>query len=201
MDKPSTRGYHSDLIVLQDPSPKPTPPKNSQGLSRFLLRPEDLVKNNYPLTPTPGFVESTPGGIHKGIIGMDCEMVVTSKGYEVARVSLVNSKEEVLYDEYILPNNPVIDYLTQYSGITPELLSKTSVTFDDVQAVLVEKINSEAVLCGHSLDNDLNGLKFIHRKVADTSVLYPNPIAAYKNGLKKLALKYLKKNIQNALDM
>lgn len=159
------------------------------------------MQNNYPLSAAPGFVESNTNGEHKGILGMDCEMVLTSQGSEVARVSLVNAKGKVLYDQYILPNNPVINYLTQYSGITPDILGSATLTLAQAQSDLIGKIHSDAVLCGHSLDNDLNCLKLIHRKIADSSILYPNPIASHKNGLKKLALKYLKKQIQSVLGM
>ena len=124
-------------------------------------------------------------------------MVKTTKGFELARVSLVNSAGIVLYDNFTKPQNSIIDYLTQYSGITAETLESAKSTHSDIQKDLIARINSSAVVCGHSLENDMNALKLIHRKIADSSVLYPHSIVGLKIGLKKLAQKYLKKTIQN----
>lgn len=40
----------------------------------------------------------------------------------VARVSLVNQLGQCLYDKYVQPVEPVVDYRTAVSGITPENL-------------------------------------------------------------------------------
>lgn len=40
----------------------------------------------------------------------------------LARVSIVNSHGNVVYDKYVLPMEPIIDYRTKISGITPENL-------------------------------------------------------------------------------
>lgn len=51
-------------------------------------------------------------------------MVKTIKGDEVCRLSIVDGiNKNVVYDEYILPQHPIVDYVTEYSGITPEILS------------------------------------------------------------------------------
>lgn len=50
-------------------------------------------------------------------------------------------------------------------------------------------IDKDTILVGHSLQNDLHAMKFIHNKVIDTSVLF-----ARKNG-SKMKLKTLAYNI------
>ena len=162
IEKPSMRGYLNDLIILHDPVPIPAPPSNLIGIDQLLLSPDQLVQNNFPLVINPGYLETNSEGEHSGILGMDCEMVKTSQGFEIARISLVNFQGKVLYDKYVLPNGQIIDYLTRYSGITPEILATTALNFKDAQHEILAKINSEAVLCGHSLENDLNALKIIH---------------------------------------
>lgn len=56
------------------------------------------------------------------LLAMDCEMVTTKEGLELARVTIVDSGREVLIDELVVPTNEILDYNTKYSGITEELL-------------------------------------------------------------------------------
>lgn len=63
------------------------------------------------------------GRFHK-IVAMDCEMVLTSKGHELARCTLVDENRKVIMDHYVRPAGPVLDYLTRFSGITASLLDK-----------------------------------------------------------------------------
>jgi Exonuclease len=195
IDKASCNGYLKDFLVAQDPVPK-VQVTDRQGMDRFLLSEQEIIDLGY-CPDSPDCVQTNETGEQSGLLGIDCEMIKTTKGIELARVSIVNSKDKVLYDKYVKPSNPVIDYLTQYSGITPEHLQAATKTLQDIQADLLKLINSNAVLCGHSLDNDLHTLKLVHKKLADSSVLYPHPVQGLKYSLKKLALKYLKKNIQS----
>ena len=60
-------------------------------------------------------------------VAMDCEMVgVGANGKQdmLARVSIVNSTGHCVYDEYVLPREPVTDYRTHVSGIREQDLEK-----------------------------------------------------------------------------
>ena len=57
-------------------------------------------------------------------------MVTTTKGSELARVSIINYNLDLVYDEFVLPSGKVTNYLTPYSGITKEVLDKATLTFD-----------------------------------------------------------------------
>jgi RNA exonuclease 1 len=138
-------------------------------------------------------------GSYKGILGIDCEMVKTTKGPELARVSLITDSGEILYDEFVIPEFPVLDYLTQFSGITPSLLNSATKTLELVQKDLKTLINSSSVLCGHSLENDLKSLKLIHTRVCDTSLLFPHKFAGRRLSLKSLSTQYLNRSIQTVL--
>ena len=59
---------------------------------------------------------------------VDCEMVMTAAGSKLARCSIIDSSGAVVYDEFVLPDEPVTDYKTQYSGITAELLEGVRTT-------------------------------------------------------------------------
>ena len=48
------------------------------------------------------------------MFGVDCEMVITTQGSELARVSVVTEGYEPIYDELVKPPNPVLDYVTRY---------------------------------------------------------------------------------------
>ncbi|OMJ70674.1 hypothetical protein SteCoe_31284 [Stentor coeruleus] len=196
IDNASKRGYLNDFLILQEPVSFNIP-NHLSGIDLFLVQPEDFSRNNYPQENQKSYVKTSSSGTHKGPLGIDCEMIKTSCGTELARVSLVDSKYHTLYDEYVIPQGEVIDYLTKYSGITKNHISSASKTFSLVQNDILNLINSEAILCGHSLENDLQALKLFHKRIADTALLFPHSNWPSKNSLKSLAQKFLKKTIQN----
>ena len=127
---------------------------------------------------------------------LDCEMVTTVNGMELGRVSVVNSEMEVLFDSFVSPCNPVMDYNTRYSGLTEEAM-RDAPSLTEVRAKFLQIVQANTVLVGHSLDNDLRCLRVVHRRVADTSLLYPHTRGPpYKRSLRDLASTYLQLSIQ-----
>ncbi len=132
------------------------------------------------------------------ILGVDCEMVNTDQGKELARVSVVNERFETLLDELVKPDNPVLDYCTTYSGISEASLRDVTTTLADVQKKVLSLMTPDTILVGHSLENDLRVLGIIHRRIIDTSLLYPHPDGLpFKNGLKHLSASVLGQVIQS----
>ena len=89
-----------------------------------------------------------------------------------------------------MPALPVVDYLTQYSGITEKLLATARYSFDEVRERVLTLIQEaaggthtegagcECALVGHSLECDLHALRIsvptsCRTPILDTSLLFP----------------------------
>ena len=133
------------------------------------------------------------------MFAVDCEMVETKVGSELARISIVNEALECVYDTYVKPEFPVLDYRTKYSGLSEEILEDVTTTLQDVQAALPSLLPSNSILIGHSLENDFHAMKFRHPFVIDTSCIFtPLATPTGKPGLRKLCKELLSEDIQNS---
>lgn len=165
---------------------------NDEENNHKLLYVETLSQNEQQ-QQTNSTVSSSSSSSFK-IYGLDCEMVKTLKGSELARVTLVrvnfpadnvNQQQqqqttastcsytfETVLDILVKPYNPILDYVTQYSGMTPQLLNPIQIRIEQVQIKLLEIIQKDDILIGHSLENDLKVLGLIHHRIIDTAVLF-----------------------------
>jgi hypothetical protein len=192
MDELSPRQIpHSQAVTLVD-----------EAVASYALAPD----GDDNLSP---YVMSLPGNDSvrfPQIFAMDCEMVRTTAGMELGRITLIkivdfssaSTDTEVVFDEIVRPSNRVVDYLTQYSGITPEMLSEDAscVSIEQVQAALLTTIAAEDIVVGHSLENDLQASRWTHSRVIDTSVLFRTDGQSFKHSLRNLAATLLKVTIQ-----
>ncbi|XP_070579862.1 uncharacterized protein [Ptychodera flava] len=164
----------------------------------YLLTAEEMQVHGYSAEKTDNMISlkaSVTLEKDSPMFSLDCEMCVTKQGHELTRVSIVDENHVVLYDTYVKPFDPIIDYLTQYSGVTKEILDPVSTRLSDVQKKLLELLPSDAILIGQSLENDLKALKLYHPHVIDTSVLFMGH-NQHKIGLRNLASSYLRESIQ-----
>lgn len=103
----------------------------------------------------------------------------------------------MVLDEFVKPYTRIIDYATRWSGITRRILDPVTTRIEQVQAALLTLVNSDTVVIGHSLENDLHALKFSHATCVDTSSMYASGRGpAYKPALRALSLEYLGRKIQ-----
>lgn len=184
--------------------------------------PNGSIGNNEASTCSTEQGTSTKGpqGVnktHKGLIGssgsppapsklvaIDCEMVGTGPGgrnSDLARCSIVGYEGDVLYDRYVKPSAPIVDYRTRWSGIRKKHM-ENAVPFCKAQREIL-KILSGKVVVGHAIHNDFKALKYSHPKALtrDTSKI---PLLNRKGGfpenvsisLKRLAKELLHKDIQ-----
>ncbi|XP_013390047.1 uncharacterized protein LOC106158544 isoform X2 [Lingula anatina] len=177
----------------------------------LMLRPEQLIQEDYPL-PVDGdgercanyvFSKDSYGKVTNSspLFAVDCEMCLTksAKRLELTRVSVVNEKAEVIYDQLVKPRHKIINYLTKYSGITEQMLAPVTTTLQDVQRDLQNLFPSDAILCGQSLNGDLHALELFHPYCIDTSVIYNlSGHRKMKTGLKRLAAQFLGRTIQDS---
>ncbi|RLN66859.1 hypothetical protein BBJ28_00007752 [Nothophytophthora sp. Chile5] len=135
------------------------------------------------------------------LLALDCEMCRTTKGVELTRLTLIDSGEQVLLDEYVRPKNPIVDYCTQYSGITCDIMEATTMRLAEIQQRFLELVPAEAILVGHSIENDLQALRVLHRRVIDTTTIYPHPKGPpFRSALRFLTSQYLHRAIQTGTD-
>lgn len=118
-------------------------------------------------------------------VGLDCEFVgIGKEGTEhmLARVSLVNSDGDVLYDQYVAPQERVVDYRTDVSGVRPSDL-KNAPSFAQVQEDVATLIKNKTLI-GHAISTDLKVLLLDHprKHIRDT--------AKYKPFQQRLSTKY-----------
>ncbi|CEG48864.1 small rna degrading nuclease 5-like [Plasmopara halstedii] len=135
------------------------------------------------------------------LLSLDCEMCRTTKGVELTRVTLIDADENILLDEYVRPKNPIVDYCTRYSGITCDIMETTTMRLDDIQKQFLTFVPAEAILIGHSIENDLKALRILHRRIIDTVSMYPHPKGPpFRSALRFLTSKFLNRSIQTGTD-
>ncbi|KAF7995515.1 hypothetical protein HCN44_006622 [Aphidius gifuensis] len=187
-------------------------PKNDKfPRTQLLLSPMQLVDHDYPLPLQGGlaekykdyvltkdeYLEATP---NSPMFGLDCEMCRTTLGIlELTRISIVDENLDLFYESFVKPDNEIIDYLTRYSGITPNMLKNVTTKLSDVQNELRKILPADAILVGQSLNADLHTLKMMHPYVIDTSVIFNLTGDRYrKSKLQLLSRVFLCETIQDS---
>ncbi|KAH9943468.1 Rexo1 protein [Epithele typhae] len=135
------------------------------------------------------------------IVALDCEMIYSTGGMRVARVSVVDGTGNEVLDKFIRMDDgvEVIDFNTRFSGINEENYSTAVHPLESVRESLDSLINSETIIIGHALENDLKTLRMIHHRCVDTVVLFPHQQGhPYRRALRALAKEFLGQTIQAA---
>lgn len=177
--------------------------------TQLLLSALQMVDEGYPL-PLRGelanrykdFVMTkdnyTEVSARSPMFGVDCEMCRTSAHVnELTRISIINEDHKSIYETLVCPQNKIVDYLTQYSGITPEMMRNVTKTLVQVQQDIRNLLPSDAILVGQSLHSDLMAMRMMHPYVIDTSVIFNiSGERRRKSKLQTLAAEFLGEAIQ-----
>lgn len=198
-----------DNCSEEDNSEKELPEGELFPRTRLLLSPLQMMIEGYPLPLQGEFEEKFQGftltrkhykpvNCRSPMFGLDCEMCRTVKGEnELARVSIVDENYESVYESLVRPDNRITDYLTQWSGITKEMMSDVTKTLKEVQNDVLNLLPPDAILVGQSLNCDLNAMKIMHPYVIDTSVIFNiTGDRNRKSKLQTLAKTFLGEDIQ-----
>lgn len=193
-----TEGQLIEHDYLQQPQSSLTLSNESGGQSCDLEQafpPKQITEKSVWKLPMP-----TQASSYKvQIFALDCEMCITDEGFELTRISVINEQDVVVLDTLVKPHNPIRDYVTEYSGITPTMLEGVTTTLDDVKKALSQIMTREDILIGHSLENDLRVLSLRHTRIIDTAVLYQSTRRGwFKPKLKHLAEVHLQRLIQQS---
>jgi RNA exonuclease 4 len=80
----------------------------------------------------------------------------------LARISLVDYNGESIFDSHVRVTQPIVDYRTFVSGITPsDLLGEDALPILEVRRIVGELIH-EKIVVGHGLKNDFKALGLSH---------------------------------------
>ncbi|XP_005532425.1 PREDICTED: interferon-stimulated 20 kDa exonuclease-like 2 [Pseudopodoces humilis] len=112
-------------------------------------------------TPTAGGAPPAP----PKLVAIDCEMVGTGPGgrtSSLARCSIVTYEGDVVYDQYVRPEAPIVDYRTRWSGIRRQHMAR-AVPFRRAQQQVL-RILAGKVVVGHAIHNDFKALQYSHPK-------------------------------------
>ena len=72
---------------------------------------EETSKTGFVTTPP---TTSTSCDGNYGIYALDCEMCYTTVGLELIRVTVVSTSSQIVYESFVKPDNPIVDYNTRY---------------------------------------------------------------------------------------
>jgi DNA polymerase III epsilon subunit-like protein len=104
-------------------------------------------------------------------VAVDCEMVTTRDGEEVAQVCIIDAGGRKLLLSYVSPRSPVCDYKTRYSGVEPRHLVGAP-SLASLRPHIAELLRG-CLVVGHSVTQDLNLLGIEHpaSSIRDTANL------------------------------
>jgi RNA exonuclease 4 len=190
LHKPNRRQNRQTKIAKEKSKVQAKPKRQSlKPVAREII-PKSLFM--ITLLPAPqSYAKETP------IIALDCEMVVCSDSQKhLARLSIVNYNRQTLFDEFIKPELPVVNYLNHVTNIDSFKLHK-ALPFSHYRSA-IEALLRERTVVGHTIDYDFEAMKVVHddklkRDISEFSYFKKDK---FKTSLKELTDRFLNMKIQ-----
>ncbi|ETW83986.1 hypothetical protein HETIRDRAFT_472359 [Heterobasidion irregulare TC 32-1] len=136
----------------------------------------------------------------RDVVALDCEMIYTTGGFRVARVSIVDARGQEIFDELVKMDDgvEVVDFNTRFSGITAtQYAAKARRSLREIRCSLDEFLSQDTILLGHGLENDLRTLRIMHHRCVDTAILFEHPRGfPFRKALRDLTKEHLGRTIQ-----
>ncbi|MCO5573472.1 hypothetical protein L7F22_027243 [Adiantum nelumboides] len=132
------------------------------------------------------------------ILAFDCELIFTTAGMSLARITVLDESGRVVLDQFVRPRSAILDYNTRFSGIrASDIPSEGTGSLEMARKALGNLMNPNTVLIGHGLENDLRAIRLIHTRIVDSVLLFPHRKGLpFRMSLRELALVHLKRHIQ-----
>jgi DNA polymerase III epsilon subunit-like protein len=138
---------------------------------------KDELETLWKFVPTPS--THSKSAEHHAAVAVDCEMGISELGdSELIRVTLVDYfTSEVLIDELVYPDVQMKHLNTRFSGVTWAQLDQARRRGDCLvgrqaaRECVFNFVGPSTVIIGHSVENDLKALRWIHHRVVDTFTL------------------------------
>lgn len=175
-------------------------------MEQYVLSKEEMQYLGYYTEPD-GHIYATNESETKTIWFMDCEMVETTLGLEVAIIGFGKAKDSTdktytIYDKYdsyslkVEPKGAIINYMTHITGLTH--WSCFDMTYEQGIEFMLKHIMKDDIIVGHHLYNDMKALNMYHQNIIDCCMIFYHPDGppSYYS-LKELTATYLKQHIQN----
>lgn len=115
----------------------------------------DVLHSRIPFLRTGLISSVSPASPALAIIALDCELVYTTSGMSLARLTVIDSDSKVVLDEHVKPQGTVIDLNTRFSGVKQEDVDGATLDAKGVRDKLGAMIDEDTVIVGHGLENDL----------------------------------------------
>ncbi|SCZ88630.1 BZ3500_MvSof-1268-A1-R1_Chr2-1g04535 [Microbotryum saponariae] len=171
----------------------------SQGPHIFRDSAIDVLHSRVGFLETSSFESTTRSCPALDIVALDCEMVYTTSGMSLARLTVIDATGTIILDEHVRPQGAILDLNTRFSGVQEGDIENASLDVVGVRTALGILIDRETVVVGHGLENDLKALRCVHRKVVDTAILFPHPNGGtWRHSLRNLTKDILGKFIQDS---
>ncbi|KAF8536970.1 hypothetical protein BDD12DRAFT_888772 [Trichophaea hybrida] len=129
---------------------------------------------------------------HKAVV-LDCEMGGThfSRSELILLTVIDFFTAEVLINNYVRPSVQILDWRTEYSGVTEAHMNQAIAEGECIDGwraardLLCTFIDTDTILMGHALNNDLDQLRLIHFRVVDSALTIPK-LLNHKHSVKSL---------------
>ncbi|KAF8244858.1 hypothetical protein K440DRAFT_481257, partial [Wilcoxina mikolae CBS 423.85] len=139
---------------------------------------------------------------HKAVV-LDCEMGGThfSRSELILLTAIDFFTAEVLINNYVRPSVQILDWRTEYSGVTEAHMNQAIAEGECIDGwraardLLCTFIDTDTILMGHALNNDLDQLRLIHFRVVDSALTIPK-LLNHKHSVKSLCAELLGCSVQ-----
>lgn len=132
---------------------------------------KDIGNGGFQYLPMPG--EITPPDKTLKIVALGCDLCKTNMGFlTVSKITIVDQHLKIIACDLIRPEYPIVDYMTEISGITEEQMRGITLTRKEALRKLFKLIDKNTILVGYNLELDLRALRIVHTRCVDVVVLF-----------------------------